>query len=281
VFRECSDLEGTEDLGQGDVLEWVPSGTDPWRQFGIIVTADCDLAYDKHAGILSYVPVLCLPDYLRLFYFPRRLESELAKAFVRTSTLIRSLQRELRPNTDPALDDAVNQLLSRPPRATADALQAAGDRRAKLLSEIAAYQQCRQALESRDHDAEIAAFVATRVAQGVNEAAARNSLMKDVQTVVCSLPGDGLFLGALSEDHREGYVAYLRLIRETAAPVIALRQPHLSKEGIQARRISRLQSPYVYHLTQRLSSVFAAIGLPTEYEEHRATLLVDQYAPEA
>lgn len=280
MFCECAELEGREPLGQGDVIEWLDGKDDPWRQFGLIVTADCDLAHDKHAGILSYVPILYLRDYLALFYFPRRIQAEIVKLDQQARDMIRRLQEELRPEFgDPVSDDVVDQMLRRPPNEVVDALRASGASEETLVRVMTALQRCADTLASPSHDGGIQAFVEARAALGADTEKARDSLMREVQGAVRSLPGDGLFLGSLSPEHRAGYVAYLRVLRETAEDMLALRQSQLGREGVFGRRISRLQSPYIFHLTQRLSSVFSAIGLPVEYEEHRADLVAGQYAP--
>lgn len=261
------------------MIEWIHQNNDPWRRFGLIVTADCDLAQEKHEGILSYVPIFDLPDYLRLFYFPRRLRTERAKAADQALAVMRRLQSELRPDfAEPVSEDAVEQMLHRSPTQVADALRTSGDQRSHLIRLISAIQECDHALDTLSHDGALEAFASTRVALGGEKEKALNDLMRDVQQLLRSLPGDGLFLGSLNADHATGYVAYLRVIRETSEATIALRPAQLELEHVESKRIGRLSSPYIFHLTQRLASVFTAIGLPTEYEEHRAAVVAEQYA---
>jgi hypothetical protein len=278
VFCECSDVAGSDEIAQGDVIEWLVPGDDPWRQFGLVVTADCDLALRKHAGIISYVPVLPIRDYVRLFYLPRRLEAEAERIYEALAAQIRRLQGEQRPEFGvPVSDDAVRSAIRGEASAIIRSLRAKGEDEKTLTSRLAAYQACLGALDSLDHDDEIEAFVAAREVLGTPSDKSLPALMRAIQELIERLPGDGFFISALSAVHQGGYVAYLRLVREANENAIAQRQSQLGSEIIEGRRISRLQSPYVYYLTQRLSSVFAAIGLPLEYEDHRAVVAQEQY----
>ena len=55
-------------------------------------------------------------DYLALFYLPRRIQAESAKLDEQAREMIRRLQEELRPEFgDPVSDEAVDQMLRRPP----------------------------------------------------------------------------------------------------------------------------------------------------------------------
>ena len=95
------------------------------------------------------------------------------------------------------------------------------------------------------------------------ERAVRAQLVDSVQR----LPSDTFFIGGLSASFCDGYVAYLRLVREISHEDVAIRTPELERAA--ARRISRLQSPFVYRMTQQLAEVFATIGLPQDYEDNR------------
>jgi hypothetical protein len=87
------------------------------------------------------------------------------------------------------------------------------------------------------------------------------------------LPGDALFLSCVGPGHANGYVCYLRILREIRQHQIATKLSQRSFEMI-ADRIARLRPPYVYRLTQQLADVFAAIALPKEYEDTRRARLL-------
>jgi hypothetical protein len=106
IVLECEGLEDSSvPLRQGDVLEWIGDQTDPWRRFAIVVTADCDLAHQKHAGLLACVPVLPHDEYLSLFALPARVEKAKAKLLERAAALIRGYQESNRPEFTLAMSD--------------------------------------------------------------------------------------------------------------------------------------------------------------------------------
>ena len=60
AFAECADVLGDEPLRQGDVFKWHPESSDPWEQFGIIVTADCDASLTRSIGDCCPTSPSCL-----------------------------------------------------------------------------------------------------------------------------------------------------------------------------------------------------------------------------
>ncbi|BAK36319.1 hypothetical protein MLP_33050 [Microlunatus phosphovorus NM-1] len=66
----------------------------------------------------------------------------------------------------------------------------------------------------------------------------------------------------------------IRNLREIAEDEIAIKA---TQQARPSKRIARLSSPYRYRLTQQLGDVFAAIGLPEEYERRRDELLLQSY----
>src|SRR5438093_11944854 len=106
IVLECDELQDSSvPLRQGDVLEWVGDQTDPWRRFAIVVTADCDLAHQKHAGVLACVPVLPHEEYLSLFPLPARVAKAKTKLLERAAALIRGYQESNRPEFTVAMSE--------------------------------------------------------------------------------------------------------------------------------------------------------------------------------
>ena len=99
-----------------------------------------------------------------------------------------------------------------------------------------------------------------------------------LRTSVGSLPEDSFFLGPIPRTEHQG-IAYLRVLRELSASAIAVRADELRDKSAQGRRIGRIKSPYKYSLTQRLGAVFADIGLPPEYDDHKKNWAVPSKVP--
>lgn len=87
---------------------------------------------------------------------------------------------------------------------------------------------------------------------------------------------DALFLnGGCELNERHGYVCYLRLMQRVDDKEISLTDnPFLDQGERLYRRVGRLRSPFVYHLTQSLGYVYSTIGLPEVYEEAREEAVV-------
>jgi hypothetical protein len=91
-----------------------------------------------------------------------------------------------------------------------------------------------------------------------------NRLWEQISTFSSRLPGDAFFMDSLSPAHRAGYVACLRRIQEIHATQFT--DSPLELERVDAVRISRMNAPYKYRLTQQLAAVFADIGLPDSHD---------------
>jgi hypothetical protein len=272
---ECEELEDSSlPLRQGDVLEWLTDQVDPWRRYAIVVTADCDLAHQKHGGLLACVPVLAHEDYLALFPLPARLGRAKDKLLERACALIRGYQTENRPDFPlPLSDEAVvrwietasSQEMVRELRVT-DKKQAR-----ELTAVLEAIQGCSRASIAGGVDTQLDALtVAWIVTQGKSTFHERRPVLaRELLDQLARLPGDAVFLHALSQGHRSGYVAYLRSIVNVRETAVARRFRELGDATMTVKRISRLKSPYVFHLSQALGHVFSAIGLPAQYEASR------------
>lgn len=285
LFSECDDVNDDSPLVQGDVFEWLERKDDPWLQFGVIVTANCDILHQKHRGILSYVPLLAIEDYLRIFFFPvalRKGVKSIAEQLGRTlladevADAIRAYQAQnLQDFPEPLSDSvALRWALTLTPDSLADELQItdAGPRK-KFVTLVEDFHTVEAAATSEAYAAQWNALVRLRARQGATIEKAREKIWSDIRASIKDLPGDCLFLGRLGSVAGDGWIAYLRLVREIQHDRVAVRQSDLRRKETAAKRVAHLRSPYIYRLTQQLIDVFAAIGLPSEYEESRSSVV--------
>lgn len=271
-LMECETELNAGPVRQGDVFEWRALSDDPHRRLGLIVTADCDIAHAKHAGVLSYVPLMSVQDYLRLYRLPKTISRRLEELKQKMFASVRSHQTD--PDfTEPISGEAVLDWLEiSSPDAIADALAVTTHPdRERLVELLETYVYVRTALADLKFDTQIEAIVKTKLLSGQKDAAkARQIVMKEVRGWIQELPGDAFFIGFVSERMPEGYIAYLRLVREIEDAQIAVSSSdERHNSSVLARRVARLGSPYLFCLTQRLGSVFGSIGLPGEYEDNR------------
>jgi hypothetical protein len=276
-FSECSAIDDERPIRQGDVFIWLAS-EDPWTRVGVIVTGDCDIEHDKHRGLLSYVPVLKLTDYLAAFHLPSKVQRACVPLREQLLKAVRKFQAEQLPAfPEPISEQAAMRWLkdTTPSEVASDLKVPPGRELDSFLQAAAEFLAADSALAAGEFDPLFEAILRARLRQGSSSTREQiaTKVWAELEQFVTNLPGDAFFLGMLGPEHSAGYVAYLRLVREIRQATIAIKQTDLRAPGVTAKRITRLKSPYVYRLTQQLGEVFAAIGLPKEYEEARAKLL--------
>jgi len=89
------------------------------------------------------------------------------------------------------------------------------------------------------------------------------------------LPGDVLYLNRPMPTSETGFVALARFPVEVQPELIATNGPDELYGSPAFRRVSRLESPYRYRLTQLFGDIYSSIGLPTEYERERNRTFVE------
>jgi hypothetical protein len=96
---DCSLVEDDLPLRQGDIFTWVDRARQrPWRTFGIVITADCDLAQEKTKGQLSYLPILNFEDYIWTYWRVDKFSPVLARLQIMTLERLNKTLTRLRPN---------------------------------------------------------------------------------------------------------------------------------------------------------------------------------------
>jgi len=278
-FSECAAATDDLPLRQGDVVEFIaPTST----RFGIVVTADCDIAQLKHNNTISYVPLLALPSFLATFFVPRRLDRALPQLRQDLTRRLTAARQQAQPNSSPFSEEAIDVWVNNADAvAITEAVETPKERREDLIALINTYRRAREARGSDDIDVGVDALTAIGVYRGTTNEKALAKIQEEIQGYLRSLPGDAFFIGSIGEtpELRSGFIAYLRILRELHPSNVALRPADLRSAEVHVKRVARLKSPYVYRLTQQLASVFASIGLPTEYETERDRLAKTVKAP--
>lgn len=260
-------------IRQGDIFRWrVPDTNDPWRSFGIIITADCDLAHKKHRGYLSYCSVLPLQSFLSLFWLPIDLEKESGRAVNNMLGILTKVMAANSSEFEPIQDPEVllGWLERRGPNGIVDDLELPHGKERDELSD--ALQQLALLLQvTQSSDTKLQIQVLARAQTGWRDPNS-NEVVKKIANVwknyanrlARTIPGDLFFLNSLAASLTGGFIVDLRRIGEIRHDEIAI-QP-MEEPQRPVFRIGRLKENYRYRLTQKLSSVFADIGLPEEYE---------------
>lgn len=267
-----------EGVRQGDIIRW-ETPTSPWEVYAIVVTADCDIALGKHAEIVSYIPVLSLADYWRLFTVPKKIDKYAVEKFIPGAReRIRKLQRSYRPDFPQEMSDQAiaNLIQSSLPGEVVEQFRVPASECSAVTEMLTAFKSVMQ-IPKDDGLMGLVNLLATLRAINGGNASNKNShaVLDELAKEIKDLPGDAFFIGCIESGRADGFVAYLRFVRELHTEAIALQSSDLKKTTTKVRRIARLRSPFIYRLTQQLGNVFADIGLPGEYEEKRSSIAND------
>lgn len=278
IFSECFQVHDDRAIRQGDIFEWLlPSEDSSWSKMGIVVTANCDIVKEKHNGIISYVPVLELRDYLAQFFLTKRISPALDDLGGQLVKNIHKLQKKYLPQFPQPMskENALRWVLDSTTEELVSQLGVpAGQSHDTFVTIVNDYVRCKLDLLDGSFDRLLNGLIRIRIR---NTPKARAQVMadiwKEIESFVINLPGDAFFLGNILDGYPSGFIAYLRLIREANQHQIAIKQTDLRDGTMKAKRIACLSSPYIYRLTQQLASVFSDIGLPAEYEKARVDVV--------
>ncbi|WP_372671000.1 hypothetical protein [Amycolatopsis kentuckyensis] len=251
----------TDPLRQGDVLEATDPLASKWQRHLLVITADCDFAYDKHQGRVTCIPLLTAPEYLLELQLPRIRE----RYVTRTIGALREVLtpehggnisndrlREWPCETEPTDILATLRLTGKDAEVAKAALLSI-----RLMNrEVGTLDEAVEAVV----EAQLAAPNPKKRANVIREIAA------SLKSPYAHPPGDALFLSAIAPKELAGYFAYLRHLEQIREADIAIGP---TRRTVSYHRISRLQDRYIYALAQRFALVFMSIGLPKEYEETR------------
>lgn len=241
------------------------------------MTANCDLVHRKSGGILSYVPIVPVHVYARVFTAPAILEFYRKSAWRSLDDVFRRFDVSAsRPRIEEmmALGETAADIVS------LISSEEAGASRKDIESALEAVLICSQTELALTVSKDIASAFGDLIVlverldvlQRRKARSARDVLRKELMNRLGRLPGDSLFLDNIGRDHADGYVAYLRLIREIDRDRIATSPADerlRANVPFVARRIDRLDLLYTQKLLQQMTSVFTDIGMPETYECRR------------
>lgn len=262
-----------EPIRQGDVFEWLPKYTEsPWQRLSVVVTADCDIALEKHQGLLQYCPILTYTDFLCEFW----LKDEIRRQTEYYERQIAQTVSQMDVGSEgPEYGEGVSAKVVRgwyERRGIDGILEDVGSSKENgaLTNQLGIYETVCKAENTPNLGTKLRAIACAKLGKQdpvEDEVAARvGKIWNSLKSRFASPPGDLFLLSCIPGDNAAGYVAYLRSIREIRVERIAIRpREERSDASVRAARIGRVKEPYRYRLTQRLASVFSDIGLPDKY----------------
>lgn len=259
------DLPRKDEFTQGTVFTCATAENYPVHSVnGLVITARCDAAQDK-TPIYNYVPVIKLEDWMVADGGQIALERAISDCENNIKNII--IQAEL---SDTLIKSKTYLEIYNAHLLDKSAVDKGWGKRCNSFLELTqSHTEIKKAIDSDDRDEK------KRLIQKYN---------KNVDTVIKELAGNRLvgfyLLRDLPNIHDESvgnYVALLREIRHISKPIAKKIAKGLSKEdasnikGIFCPRfvgdddfslpIARLKSPWVEHLMQNLTMVFARVGV--------------------
>ncbi len=240
---ECSVFDPSDEIRQGTIIKFDTQEDD--EKIGIIVTADCDIAQNKHGRYLSYCNIITLDSYIRNYFIQKKCQKKIVEKLKCLKLQIQdTLQRELS-------DSAFEQLLSYDKETLGTIIN-----NNTLIKEILELQPFYQKTEFLMED-----FIAIC-----------NQKKKEFENEIKNFPGDKFFISTIPDPEciNEGFVVNLRRIKEIKRDEISIRYfgstPYCFVLG-------KLNSPYKEKLAQALGCMFSDLGLPADYEDQRNTII--------
>lgn len=263
---EYETIQDSAPIHQGDVFEWsAEEFSRPWKSYGVVVTADCDLVNAKIAGRLSYVPALTAEDYL--WYFWMRKKMEVAHQLA-TATLLKNANKLIQkrsPGNNPISQEALSFMVEQYGDGLANELglneEIGLQTFSKLLNDYRNTVEVRTATKPNLKLLKECYHLVSKKPGN----AAQQALVEDFQSSIMSLPGDVFHLPTVDGREEGGIFLMLRYITQCDISEIGIRPADLKFGSAKARRVGRVAAPYRYSVTQNLARVFADIGLPDSY----------------
>ena len=237
MIKECSIAEAHNVIEQGTIIKFENKDI----QYGIIVTADCDIFQNKYGDFLSYCPIVTLEKYILDILIPKLCKRKLDKLLGDIKDSIKKEQGYENISDDAFLD---------------------------LLSYIK-----NENIETFKNDLRKKIFFYNKFST-VNEFNINtykelcNSSPKEFANIIRNFPGDSFYINRIPHDNREGFVINLRRIAEIKKEEIVVYFSPVGKLP-SCYIIGKLNSPYKEKMTQTLGDMFSAIGYSLEYENIR------------
>lgn len=260
-FTEYQSVSSVEPLRQGDVLESTAESPTAWNRHLLVITADCDFAYDKHQGRVTCIPLLSKEEYLLELQIPKIRETA-------ESRIVAEAKRILRATANPNVSE--KRLREWPQERETEeilkSLQVPEEKKAVIGGLLDGLRDLAEKRGSLTEAVDAVVRAQLKLPNAQSEEKLRQAVRSRLENTFKNPPGDALFLSAVADRYEDGYFAYLRHFEQVWQPEITLGPSRLP---LSYRRLSRLEDTYTHAIAQRFALVFMAIGLPDTYEEMR------------
>lgn len=266
-------------LAQGDVFAWPRHGAqDDWKQFGIIMTADCDILH-RNLEFLTYLPILPVQPYLEQVWVKQKIakllfshQRMLVETIHRYHKRINQKAEELEPKT------LSSWIIGSSDEDIFAGLELQDQKETKnLANAVKIYRELIKAENNSGYTSLINSYCEIRALKtNITLEKAIESVSGDARSEVGrNMPLEYFFLSALPQIENLGFIVMLRHIQPIGINQITNSFAEAQRSS-RAYRLGRLSPTFKYALTQRFANLFARIGLPGEAETWNDTVVEER-----
>lgn len=265
-------FQGVSDLSpfrQGDVIRSHRTDANPkgLTRWGVIITADCDIAQGKSGDLLSYLPILSARDYLQTLWANEEIEKIVRRYGSIASGHIHRAASALNPQTKPLLP---SELIDWSFVDGAEKVVATVGikKQSDLKATITALKILALCHPDCISATPLESLISCWRVEGRNEADQRGMVRSALRQ--SQMRSEFLLIPTLPNETEVGFIVTLRDIRTIGLSEIFPNKLDLRiKSGSQNAmfRIGRFSDFIRYSIAQRMANLFSRIGMTVEFED--------------
>lgn len=267
-------------IRQGDIFAWGNwKERTVWDQFGVVITADCDIANGKIGGFLTYLPILPLAAYVKQVWARARIDGMFRTHERQLSDELHRIHANINPNAIKLDTARLRQwVLESTNEGILDSLSVTHESEIKhIVASLDVYRDLYELSTAENGSILIDQYCEIRaVRHSMSIERVRSAVARDIHAdVVRNLPLDCFFLTSLPQVDELGFVVMLRHIQPIRQETLTVSYQDAKGADSKAYRLGRLSPTFKYAVSQKFGSLFSRIGLPSEYEEWQDTIAAE------
>lgn len=254
-------VDGNQPFRQGDILCRISQQEQ--KEWGVIITADCDIANDKAGSYFTFLTIVTSDSYLKDSWAPEALRKVGQKTALKASELLSRAARKCDPGlADLSPEDVVEWLMD---RSAAEVAAKVNDTSGAMLNLLEAVRLSHGIGCSNDP-----AFARLRAVWKLQGVSARGEHERFEAALDYNKNPEYVFLPFLPQEHFLGYVVLLRSFQSVWESEVykSLLSARIADRPNAWHRIGRLADYVRYSITQRMAFLFSRIGMRSVFETY-------------
>lgn len=259
-------VSDTEEIRQGDVIRRIDA-TNGAVTWGVIVTADCDIARRKAGERYTWLEIVSIKAYLEGAWAEDQLRQMIKKQAKISAEAISGKIRKQKLSLDPLQPESLSKWLS---TTTADEVLAAVSKTVDP-KQLAALQALRLAYGYGTNANALSRFTEASKLLGRTEKNLQD-LIREALNSGGGFP-DFFVLPELPNTPGLGFVVLLRAVSSLTSGNLFFTEmdARISGKPGEFHRIGRFSDGLRFAITQKLAFLFSRIGMPTTFEDACST----------